>query len=277
LELNARPVWPGFLFPPTKGATMVAITEEAPLTRANLLMHCGASAVKRKDLGGVATPRATRTWRPIPHIALVEQVEQAVQDNGLTVTGQAHSLTHDGGRYFGILEVRNGSVHPDYSWVLGLRNSSDKVLPAGLVAGSQVLVCDNLAFSGEIKIARKHTRFIMDDLPRLIRGAIERLVREFHHQDERISSYKQKVISDRAAHDLIIRATDAGALPIRRIPLVLNEWRKPRHQAFAPRNAWSLFNAATETLKGGNLNVLASRTEALHRLLDEAVGLHRLN
>jgi hypothetical protein len=28
-----------------------------------------------------------------------------------------------------------------------------------------VFVCDNLAFSGEIKIARKHTRFIVRDLP----------------------------------------------------------------------------------------------------------------
>jgi hypothetical protein len=33
--------------------------------------------------------------------------------------------------------------------VLGLRNSHDKRFPAGLVGGSAVFVCDNLAFSGE--------------------------------------------------------------------------------------------------------------------------------
>ena len=53
----------------------------------------------------------------------------------------------------------------DYCWVLGLRNSHDKTFPAGIVAGASVFVCDNLSFSGEIKFARKHTRFIVRDLP----------------------------------------------------------------------------------------------------------------
>jgi hypothetical protein len=49
-------------------------------------------------------------------------------------------MTHDGHRYFGLLQIANGSSHADYSWVLGIRNSHDKRLPAGLVLGSQVFV-----------------------------------------------------------------------------------------------------------------------------------------
>jgi hypothetical protein len=37
---------------------------------------------------------------------------------------------------------------------------------------------------------------------------------------------------------------------------------------------WSLFNAFTETLKQANLAELPKRTEALHGLLDVAVGLN---
>ena len=37
---------------------------------------------------------------------------------------------------------------------------------------------------------------------------------------------------------------------------------------------WSLFNAFTETLEQGNLAALPKRTEALHGLLDVAVGLN---
>jgi hypothetical protein len=256
---------------------MPAAIGEPPLRRANLLLHCGATAANKEEVSRMRTPDATATWHPIPHIALIEQVTCAVQDNGLTITGQAHSLTKDGSRYFGMLELRNGATHPDYTWVLGLRNSHDKSLPAGIVAGSQVLVCDNLAFSGEIKIARKHTPLILFDLPRLIRGAVERLVGEFHRQDERVLAYKQTQVSERSAHHLIIKSVDVGALSPRRIPAVLQEWRHPRHEAFRPRNVWSLFNSVTEVLKGGNLNALAARTEALHRLLDKAVGLQRLN
>ena len=77
-------------------------------------------------------------------------------------------------------------------------------------------------------------------------------------------------------NELVIRATDVGVCSNRLIPSVLREWRTPRYEAFEPRNAWSLFNAFTESLKDGNLAELPKRTEAFHGLLDTHVGL-RLN
>jgi len=91
-------------------------------------------------------------------------------------------------------------------------------------------------------------------------------------QDTRLSTYKLADIDDRTAHDLVIRSCDVGVVPNRTIPEVLREWREPRHMEFEPRNAWSLFNAFTEALKG-NLIELPRRTEALHGLLDSHVGL----
>lgn len=42
---------------------------------------------------------------------------------------------------------------------------------------------------------------------------------------------------------------------------------------FQPRNAWSLFNAATEAMKGINPNTVVNRTQGLHGLFDSLVGL----
>ena len=98
------------------------------------------------------------------------------------------------------------------------------------------------------------------------------LMERWHHQDVRLSTYRQTELHDRATHDLVIRACDVGACTNRHIPRILQEWREPRHIEFAPRNAWSFFNAVTESLKG-NLNELHKRTEALHGLLDSFVGL----
>ncbi|HMF45735.1 MAG TPA: DUF932 domain-containing protein [Candidatus Udaeobacter sp.] len=240
--------------------------------RANLLLHCGAHAVDRVIIGSTPTPEPTVTWTPLPHMALIDEVEQVLTNNGLSIVNQAHSLTHDGLRYFGLMEIQNGVIHRDYAWVLGLRNSHDKTFPAGIVAGANVFICDNLSFSGEIKIARKHTRFILRDLPFLTERAIGRLMERWHHQDERISAYKGKNLSDSSAHDLIIRSTDVRACTPRQIPAILKEWRNPRHEEFQARTLWTLFNSFTEVLKG-NLNELPKRTEALHGLLDTYVGL----
>jgi hypothetical protein len=260
------------LDPQPTTTTILQPAPRPPRKRPNLLLHCGAQAVERMEVASVPTPFATRTWTPIPHIQLVAQVERTLQRNGLFIGNQAHSLTHDGARYFGLMEIHQAEDDRDYSWVLGLRNSHDKTFPAGIVAGTQIMCCDNLAFSGEVKLARKHTRFILRDLPRLVQSAVGSLMERWHHQDTRLAIYKLADLENGAAHDLVIRACDVGVISNRTIPDVLREWREPSHPEFASRSIWSLFNAFTEALKG-NLSELPRRTQALHGLLDTHVGL----
>ena len=123
---------------------------------------------------------------PVPHHRLLEQVESTLIAGGMTVVNQAHALWQDGLRYFGLLEVTNGQTHDDYGLVIGLRNSHDKSFPAAIALGSAVFVCDNLAFSAEVTIARRHTRFIERDLPRVVHTAVGRLADMRGQQDERI-------------------------------------------------------------------------------------------
>ncbi len=102
----------------------------------NLCLHCGAEEALREEVESTSTPRATLTWQPIPHIDLIERVDMSLQRNHLQVVDQAHSLSHDGARYFGLIHVRDHNTQPgDYAWFLGVRNSHDKRFLAGLVAG----------------------------------------------------------------------------------------------------------------------------------------------
>lgn len=241
----------------------------------NLILHCGAFACDLEEVGKVKTPRATDSWCPIPHRQLIDTVQRTLSATKLKIGTQAHSLTHDGARYFGLMEIQSQKkANDDYTWVLGLRNSHDKRFPAGIVAGASVFICDNLSFSGDVKFARKHTRFINRDLPQLVERSIGLLMEKWHRQDHRIEIYKEAEIHDTEAHDLIIRACDVGVCSNRLIPAVLREWREPNHEPFVERSIWSLFNAFTETLKQGNLAELPKRTEALHGLLDVHVGLN---
>ena len=238
------------------------------MNKCNLILHCGAAEVPRKALASVPTPAPTETWRPIPHEEYVRQVEWELPRYGLDVVHEAHALTHDGTRYFGLIQVHNGCNSSDYSWVLGLRNSHDKTLTAGLVAGAQVFVCDNLAFSGEVQISRKHTAYILEDLPGLVGNALGRLLLMFKSQDQRVERYRATRLSDADAHDLTVRALDSGVVCASRIPELLKEWREPRYREFEPRTVWSFFNATTEVLKGA-LHLLPKRSQALYRLCDQ--------
>ena len=241
----------------------------------NLMVHCGSHHVDREVIEHSPTPARTGTWVPVPHGRLLNEVEGTLVRAGLRVVGQAHALSSDGQRYFGLLELANGHAHADYGFVLGLRNSHDKTFPAGLAVGSGVFVCDNLAFSAEIVIARKHTVFIERDLPQLVSAAVGRLGEVRQHQDERIALYKETMLTDGQAHDLMIRAVDAQVLPITTVPDAITEWRWPRHPEFAEggRTAWRFLNSVTESIKGRSLDILPKRTQALHGLLDVACGM----
>ncbi len=238
--------------------------------RLNLCVHAGGEVVDRKVIDLVRTPDRDGIWVPIPHGRLIDGVQGSLRRAGLNIVQECHALGNEGARYFGMMQVvgGDGASESDYSMVVGLRNAHDKRFTAGLCCGSGVFVCDNLAFSGEIVIGRKHTTFIERDLPQLINAAIGRLGALRDHQAKRIAAYKDTRLTDVRAHDFLIRAVDAQVVPITKVPRVLSEWRKPTHQEFSGRNAWSLFNAFTEVMKDSNIFERPRVTQALHGLMD---------
>ncbi len=267
----------------TAGATYEAevlapqvIAQQRPATANPMLLHRGGQIVERNALFGIETPKPTATWFPLPHRHLVEEVEVQLSDAGFQLLGETHAVSHDGNRYFGILEVSQFGTMPqnEHGWVVGLRNSHDKSFPAGLVAGTRVFVCDNLAFSGLIQIRRKHTRFAVRDIRQLTARAVGQLGSRLVGMEHRITAYRNLRLNDSRAHDMVIRANDCRAITPSQIPEVLGQWRNPNHVEFRPRNGWSLFNAFTEAYKTSNPHTAIGRCEALHGLFDGYTGLN---
>ena len=241
------------------------------------LIHSKSKLIERVEVQSVVTPEASDTWHPIPHDWLLDLIASNVGELGLKISNEKFALARDGQRFFGTMDLTNCNNATDYRLVLGIRNSHDKSFPAGLCVGSRVFVCDNLAFSSKITIARKHTRFIMRDLPALVNTAMGKLGGMRLTQDNRIQAYKAREISNEQAHDVVVRALDSRIISTTQIPDVLTEWRTPRHNDFKPRTAWSLFNAFTEHMKGTNPWKLTKRTTALHGLVDQVAMIAQSN
>jgi hypothetical protein len=239
----------------------------------SLCLHSGAFQATRDQVVAVDTPPATDSWFPIPHSRLIDQTIGQLQAAGLRVDSEMHGLTPDGSRYFGVFNLAPDRIDADFNLAVGLRNSHDKSIVAGLALGTHVFVCDNLAFGAEVTIARKHTRFIERDLPRLMADAIHRVVDRSGAMNRRVDAYKGTGVADPVAHDLIVRSLDAGVISPPRMADVLGQWRNPKHDEFQSRTAWSLFNAFTETLKRYEPHGMAKRSNALYGLFDLACGV----
>jgi hypothetical protein len=242
-----------------------------------LMLHAGANRITRQDITKIETPEGTDTWHPLAHSDLLDLVTHTLARFDLDVVGEDHGVAGEGGEdYFGVLEVRaRGTSDDGKEWgtLVGLRNSNRKRYPAALVAGSRVFVCDNMAFSGEVKMTHKHTSKLAEKLPGLVTEAVERVGGLHKIQEVRFGRYKAIEAPGREVDSIVIDALDAGALPASKIPRVLAEYRQPSHREHlgpdGRATTWTLFNAFTEALKGTSGMLLPKRTMDIQHILDQ--------
>lgn len=210
----------------------------------NLMTHADGWEATPADLASVVVPEATGTYVPVPYGRLVEEVKLHIPRFGLAISAEQYALARDGNQMFGVLTCRNGHV-ADWALAIGLRSSYDRSLAVGLVAGSRVFVCDNLAFSGEAEVNRKHTVNVFRDLPDLIYSMLGRVSVMKDRMTGEIEEMRHYRLEEPLAHHLMVEAVRRNALPASKLPKVLEAWEKPEHEEFQPRNAWSLYNALT--------------------------------
>jgi len=247
------------------------------MSKLNFAIHCGGREVTEVEVDQAARPAATRSYCPVPHLGLANLIERSAKSFGFAFGEQAHALNRGGNQYFGMAELRHENENDTFALVAGWRNSYDKSLAASFVVGSQVFVCDNLAFSGEQSFDRKHTANVLRDLPTLVRGAVSQTEALAQKQEARYTRYQAAIVTkDSIANDTIIRLLQIGAITTQRVERVVNEYYEPSHiehlNGIGNRTIWTLFNAATEAMKGVGLAQLPKRTMALHGAMDEVAN-----
>lgn len=67
-------------------------------------------------------------------------------------------------------------VASSYRYVMGLRNSNNMKFAAGLAIGIAPIVCDNLMFTGEVVIKRRHTHNLVTDITKMIGSSLDELL-----------------------------------------------------------------------------------------------------
>lgn len=230
----------------------------------SLMLHAGAEPVSYEAIRALETPAATATHVPIPHYRVIDLIAHSLSYYGHEVVVQRHGVTADGMRYFGVLSLK--SPYTGYEDTVGLRNSHDRKFPVGISFGSRVFVCDNLAFSGDHVIKRKHTANARRDLPGLIGELIEPLAIQREAQKVTFDRFKATDVSDERADHAIMQMYRGGIIGVQKIADVSEQWERPTHD-WGGRTGWRLFNAATFALTGK----VAERPRAtadLHQIIE---------
>jgi hypothetical protein len=231
-----------------------------------LVVHCGGRTVTRDELATIAAPQPTATWFPARHIDVLSTVEQALDNGGLKVRRARYATSKEDARFFATLDLED-QISEGVGLSIGVRNANDQSCPRAFVCGSNVFVCDNLAFFTDMVVLRKHTRFGETRFSEAVSLAVQSMALYKDAEKNRIEAFRNADISDMQAESIILRAFEQGVVNTRQLPGIIKEWREPSFQDFQPRNAWSLYNDFTTVL-----NPLAETRAQKHALLTMQLG-----
>jgi hypothetical protein len=202
--------------------------------------------MSRSELTQIESPAPTATWKPIRHSELIEQLDSALHAQGFHIWCEQFAVQHHDHRLFGVLDLN--TTTDEFRAALGVRASNDKTFAIQLAVGLRVLVCDNLAFQGDlIALTRKHTTGL--DLPAELTAAIARCVDHFDRYTTEVRNLRDTEMSDTRAKAVMHDAFVYRLLPLRLLPAVAQEYFRPSYTNFTERTAWSLYNAFTHVAK----------------------------
>jgi hypothetical protein len=217
------------------------------MEHATLVSHVDTDLVTRAQLHAVAAPDPTATFKPIPHIELVEMLDRALNRADMHIQHESFAIRRDGSVLFGVLSLAYGDS-PDGIAALGLRTANNKTMSLQICAGLNVFVCDNMCFRGDlIALRRKHTSGL--NLREELTLAVLRFQQHFGRLTGEIEVLKERRLVDVEAKALIHDVFAQGLMPVRLLPGVSQEYFEPKIPAFEPRTAWSLHNALTAAAK----------------------------
>ena len=234
--------------------------------------YIGAFAVDLPAVQRVPTPKATGAHYPIGHGEVYEAVAAYLRDAGIGAREMFHALYQGGDRYIGLAVTDLPGGGGGRETVVGWFNSHDKSQAVTLLFGERVFVCFNLVFGAEVKIARKHTRYIERDLPELVSDGFTFLEDHRREQTRRVEAYLDTPLAEPAAHHLAIRLLDEEVFPVTHLPAILAEWRHPSVPELRERsNVDRLYQAVTRHPQP--LRTMARRHARLHAVLDAHCGI----
>lgn len=240
-----------------------------------LMLHKGGHSVSRNDLMLVDCPEPEATWYPIPHTEVASQVLHTLELFQYAVKREQWALAGPNGeQMFGVLDTTCSILGKEINLAVGVRNSVDKSFAMGFCAGSRVFVCDNLAFSAELMVNRKHTRFGLDSFRKSINHAATALDSFVHTEKARTERWQQQQITAPQRDEVILRALESAVFPKTMLGDVFREHVRPTYAEFRDGSAFGMFNNFTTALRDRAFrrpNEYSKTTQELTAIIEEVV------
>jgi hypothetical protein len=236
--------------------------------------------VTRDDMNYLKTPEPMGSRHaPYSFADFSNTVCDEIVKSGFKIEREEFAITQDENRLFGLIHVSNGVDHPTptgvdldevgcrravpaiykpkYNSVVGVRGAHDQRISRGLAIGSQVMVCSNLCFHGDLgNWYTRQTTNIGERIPGLVAEAVGGLRDASETLTVDFDAFNRREITRDAGDSILLDIYRSGGFSASQLGRAIGDWDESgvdEHMANG-RSLWWLFNSATAALKPTGLN-----------------------
>ena len=237
------------------------------------LMYSSSTDIKveRDYLANLQTPEPMGSRHaPYPFHSFATDTVNAIENAGFKIEQEDYAITKDENRLFGLLNISRPikpfkpfgmpALHqPSWNLLVGLRGAHDQSVSRGLAIGSQVMVCSNLCFHGNLgNWQSKQTTNISHRIPEMVADAVSGLGNAGKKLTIDFDRFNSTQIDRDTGDDILLDVYRSGGFSASQLGRAIEDWDNcsiEEHTANG-RSLWWLFNSATQALKprGANSN-----------------------
>jgi hypothetical protein len=213
------------------------------------------------------TPPATRTYSPVSHYNLLNIVTAQIENAGMEVLNQRLDVNESGAQMFGSMTLSNGDDKSHF--MLGFRNSTNKLISLGFCAGLSIVVCSNMMFSGDYMTFQKHDGTLtLQKVADLAKNAVYALPQQKQLMDDRLIRYENQEIIEPELKSITYDLIQNRVFPANQF----HNFHKCLDEERGSSQALSLatvHNASTRLIRNRSLMAIAQSTPLLTQITDD--------
>lgn len=231
---------------------------------------CTKNPSTEMDVRMVPVPETTRSYTPMPHGDLIDTITTQLSHHlpQYHIVNKQYGLAREGQQLFGLMTLKKNDydvvdaeiVEDSLDISIGFRNSYDKSMSVGIVGGAKVFICDNMMMSSDaVKFMKRHTKNVLKEFDYMLWTNLPELQHQFVSLKQAKAALEEVEIEHEQGYEFLGRMFGNKLLTPVQLSSAVEDWRTPSFQAFKPRTAWSLYNAATWGLKKGSPSLAIQR------------------
>ena len=234
----------------------------------SLLAHKDTMAATREIVMEIPEPEFTKSWHPLQHAKIITALENACEKHNLGVMDERYSMSANGSKMFGVWNLfHNQSTERCYS--IGFRNSIDKSMGLGVVAGNKVFVCDNMCFNGDFITFRRHTGgFDIDELDVIASEAVGQAITQITELNAWQDNLKNFALEDNAYKQLTFDFMQKGIVPCSQFH-AFNECLEDERNLEGIANLYTMHGAVTRLVRDKSLFHISDTCKKLNLACDD--------